>query len=777
MNQREGEFLKKLRAAFDAEASEHLQAISSGLRAMAQADAGGDETGQLIEEVFRRTHSLKGAARAIDLQSIEALCQQLEDIFARCKRHELILRDTDFDDLHRAFDVIADMTDIEENAVVEPLATRFAAAMDRLKALTQGKRSPSANPASPPSADAAAAKPEPAPPHGTAVEAERRSVGAGAASVRISTNDLDRVLLSAEDMLALKQACGMRAEQLQQIGPLFDQWTKHWLDFQTPARKLRSFASGSGGDTDDLPEYRRAMAKLLEFVEWNFDHVKSIEARLHATAKDAAGDFATATRQVDDLLEDVRELRLLPFSALGALIPRLVRDLARDQGKQVELRLLGGDVQLDKRVLEKIRDPLIHLVRNAIDHGIERPERRKEAGKAARAGITVGARLLQANLVEISVEDDGAGVNLEKLKRAAIDAGIADAERDDLSEVQTLDLMFRSSVTTSPIISEISGRGLGLAIVREAVEQLGGQVLVENRPGGGATFRMMLPQSITSFVGVLVRLGEYELVLPAIHVERVARLPRTEVKTVENRETVAVEGQVVSLVNLRNVLELPRLPPQQAAPFLTVVLVGTGDESVAFAVDEVLRDEEVLVKTFRPPLVRVRNVAGATVLASGKVLPILNVGDLLKSARLPSHAPAARDVDLPSPGMSCRVLLAEDSVTSRMLLKGILEAAGHKVTTVADGMEALTALRTGTFDALVSDVQMPRLDGFALTEKIRGDSKLARLPVILVTALGRREEREHGIDVGASAYITKGGFDQRELVEAVNRLVVRRRTE
>jgi two-component system chemotaxis sensor kinase CheA len=385
--------------------------------------------------------------------------------------------------------------------------------------------------------------------------------------------------------------------------------------------------------------------------------------------------------------------------------------------------------------------------------------------------------LLQANLVEIRVEDDGAGVELEKLRRAAIVAGIADAERDDLSEAQTLDLMFRSSVTTSPIISEISGRGLGLAIVRETVEQLGGQVVAENRPGGGATFRMMLPQSITSFVGVLVRLGEYKLVLPAIHVERVARLPRAQVKTVENRETVAMEGEVVSLVDLRHVLELPHLLPQQAGPFLTVVLVGTGDESIAFAVDEVLRDEEVLVKNFRPPLVRIRNVAGATVLASGEVLPILNVGDLLKSARLPSQAPVAANRDTPSPGLSHQLLLAEDSVTSRMLLKGILEAAGHKVTTVADGMEALAALRTGTFDALVSDVQMPRLDGFALTEKIRGDSKLAELPVILVTALGRREERERGIDVGASAYITKGNFDQRELVATVNRLVIRRRTE
>jgi len=776
MNQREGEFLRKLRATFEVEASEHLQAISSRLRTMAQAGAGSDEVEQLIEEVFRRTHSLKGAARAINLQSIEALCQQLEDIFARCKRHELILRDTDLDDLHRAFDVIADMIDVEETAMVEPLATGFSTAMDRLKVLVAGKARRPEGPSSP-SAEATTSKPEPAPTNDIAVVGERNSAGARGASVRISTSDLDRVLLSAEDMLALKQASTMREEQLQQIGPLFDHWTKRWLDFQEPARKLRSIAAASGGDVNGSPEYRRAIAKLLEFVEWNFNHVKTIEARLRATAKSATRDLAIATRQVDELLEDVRELRMLPFSTLGVLIPRLVRDLARDQGKQVELHLHGGDVQLDKRVLEKIRDPLIHLVRNAIDHGIEPPVRRNEAAKAAQAVLTVEARLLQANLVEIRVEDDGAGVDLEKLRRAAIVAGIADAERDDLSEAQTLDLMFRSSVTTSPIISEISGRGLGLAIVRETVEQLGGQVVAENRPGGGATFRMMLPQSITSFVGVLVRLGEYKLVLPATHVERVARLPRAQVKTVENRETVAMEGEVVSLVNLRHVLELPHLLPQQAGPFLTVVLVGTGDESIAFAVDEVLRDEEVLVKNFRPPLVRIRNVAGATVLASGEVLPILNVGDLLKSARLPSQAPAAANRDTPSLGLSRQLLLAEDSVTSRMLLKGILEAAGHKVTTVADGMEALAALRTGTFDALVSDVQMPRLDGFALTEKIRGDSKLAELPVILVTALGRREERERGIDVGASAYITKGNFDQRELVETVNRLVIRRRTE
>ena len=313
-----------------------------------------------------------------------------------------------------------------------------------------------------------------------------------------------------------------------------------------------------------------------------------------------------------------------------------------------------------------------------------------------------------------------------------------------------------------------------MAIVREHAENLGGKIAVENRPGLGAIFRIVLPMMLATFRGSLVRLGDRLFVLPLTNVERVARIKTAEIKTVENRETVLLKGRAVSLVRLGRVLELPpKAAPERAPRYFSVVVLGAAAERIAFVVDEVMEDQEVLVKSLTKPLLRVRNIAGATILGSGRVVPILHVPDLMKSARRTGlgsgdHAVATNGANRVE--QRIRILMAEDSFTSRMLLKNILESAGHEVTTAVDGVDALTELRLAEFDLIVSDVEMPRMNGFDLTARIRADPKLADKPVILVTALASREHRERGIDVGANAYIAKGSFDQSDLLAAIRRL-------
>jgi two-component system chemotaxis sensor kinase CheA len=340
-----------------------------------------------------------------------------------------------------------------------------------------------------------------------------------------------------------------------------------------------------------------------------------------------------------------------------------------------------------------------------------------------------------------------------------------------LSDAEAMNLIFHSEVSTSPAVTAISGRGLGMAIVRTQTEKLGGRVSIQSAPHQGTTLRMLLPLTLATFRGVLLAVGDRVFVAPTVNVERVLRIKSGDIHTVENRQVITVQGRAVSLAWMDAVLELPPHSGErdEATP-LPVIILHNADQRIAFVVDQVLREEEVLVKPLRRPLLRVRNIAGATVLGSGKTVPILNVSDMMQSAR--THGAATSGVAQSKPKAPAKsILIAEDSITSRMLLKGILEGAGYRVRTAVDGMDAFTALREDRFDLVVSDVEMPRMNGFDLTSRIRADKRLTELPVVLVSALESREERERGIDAGASAYIIKSSFDQSNLLEAVQRLV------
>jgi two-component system chemotaxis sensor kinase CheA len=724
MTAAEEEFLRSLRATFKVEAAEHLQEIGSGLLELEKAAAPTEQLG-IIETVFRAAHSLKGAARAVNLTEIESLCQSLEELFAAWKRRESLPTPPTLDSAHRAVDTISQVLFAPANA--ERAAGR---------------------------ADETLRQPFPAP----ASETE---------TVRITVGALDARLLEAEEMLAAKLAADQRATDLGALAGRFEQWHKEWARLQPRTRTLRQALERSreGADRADL-------RGLAEFFDWNHDSVRALEGKVTALRRAAEQDRLLIGKLVDDLLENSKRLLMLPLATLGPLLAKLVRDLCRDQGKEAELTIHGEEVTIDKRILEQLKDPLIHLLRNCIDHGIETPEQRRRAGKPPRAAITLTVSPTSSNQVEISLSDDGAGIDIEKVKAAAGKRGLAiPASADQHGESAALALVFETAVSTSPMITQISGRGLGLAIVREKTEKLGGRVAIESRRGFGTAIRMTLPLTMATFRGVLVESAQRLFIVPTAQVERVTRFKPQDVQTVEGRRTLEFNANAVSLVDLAEVLQLP--PPQRrpvAPPATPVLILGAGEQRVAFAVDAVLDEREVLVKTFAKPLSRVRNIAGATVLGSGEVAPILNVSDLLKSARTAGAAQRAPLASAPEQRPTKKILVVEDSITSRTLLKGMLESAGYEVKTAVDGIDAFTALRAERFDLVVSDVEMPRMNGFDLTARIRADRAFAELPVVLVTALESREDRERGIDVGANAYLVKSSLDQSNLLEALRRL-------
>jgi two-component system, chemotaxis family, sensor kinase CheA len=727
------EFLQILRATFKVEAAEHLQALGTGLLELEKTSVPAAQL-LIIETVFRAAHSLKGAARAINFTEIESLCQSLEELFAAWKRRESLPSPSTLDGAHRILDAMTQalaVTAAADRGAQEPQPSASAADLQRVPRAQER-----------PSFPASIAETE---------------------TVRIAVSTLDERLLEAEEMLASKAAGDQRVIELGALAGQFAQWRKEWARIQPRTRSLRQ-APGPGfaGAEPDLG--------LADFLDWNQDYLRALEEKVAALRRTAEQDRLLVGKLVDDLLTNSKKLLMLPLATLSPLLSKLVRDLTRDQGKEADLTIRGEEITIDKRILEELKDPLVHLLRNCIDHGIESPDERRRAGKPARATITVAVAPVDGNQVEISVSDDGAGIDVEALRVAAARRGVAALDpAAQHGESAVLALVFETGVSTSPMITQLSGRGLGLAIVREKAEKLGGRVGIESRLGAGTTIRMTVPLTLATFRGVLIECAQRLFIVPTVQLERVVRFKAQEVQTVEGRRTLALNGRAVALVDLAEVLQLPSVLRATDRPAATPALIlGAGEHCVAFAVDALLDEREVLVKRFAKPLSRVRNIAGATVLGSGELAPILNVADLLKSAR--SAGGVRRETVAPAAALAKRILIVEDSITSRMLLKGILESAGYDVKTAVDGIDAFTALRAEHFDGVVSDVEMPRMDGFNLTSRIRADRVLAQLPVVLVTALESREDRERGIDVGANAYLVKSSLDQSNLLEALRRL-------
>ena len=735
MANRNRDIKDRLLTIFRAEAEEHLQAITTNLLAL-ERGLPAEQAREVVETMFREVHTLKGAARSVSLMDVEALCQALESVMSRITRGHLTLSLPILNCLQEAVDGVARLlAGGEAPAVVRELISRLAQAVAQPEAET---REPVEAPELHVEAPAVAVAPRLAPTD----------------AIRLTTAKLDALLLQAEDLLIPKLAAGERVRETRAL-------VKALTGCRTSLNRVRAAQRPSGAHGSDLG--------LLAELE---SGLRALEAQGRELLRRLVRDQRTITGAVDGLLDELRRMRLTPASSVLDLFPRMVRDLAREQGKEVKWATQGTDLEVDRKVLEAMKEPMIHLVRNAIDHGIEPPEARAQAGKPPQGRVAVSIASLEGGRIEIYVEDDGHGIGPARVRAAAIRARVVTTEAAKaLTDEEALDLVFRSGLSTSPIITDVSGHGLGLAIVKERVERLGGQIRVETQAGAGTTVRMILPSTIATFRGLLVRASGQPLLLPAEAVERAIRITSEEVERVEGREVIRWGGHPLSVTRLSRLLGLPERDDQPApGSKQPCVVVTAGEERAAFIVEEILGDREVLIKELRPPLVRVRNVAGAGLLETGQVALILRPADLLKSIREVPHPPA-----LPAApeekGHQPVILVVDDSITTRTMEENLLEAAGYQVQVAVDGVEAWTGLKSGHFDLVVSDVDMPRMDGFELTARIRADRKLAELPVVLVTALESREDKERGIEVGANAYIVKSSFDQSNLLEIIRRLV------
>ncbi len=762
MANRDELLLERLRGMFAIEAEEHLAAISVGLLDLEKGPTD-SERAKIVETTFRKAHTLKGAARAVNLTTIVRLCHDLESTFADLSRQRIALSPALLDLLHQGFAMVKEFLPLTEEEIPSERQTALEALLQRLAA-AQSPTTQEASPSVAPPPPAPAVPPDPPSPVATPTRSGPRD------TIRTSTAKLDALLHQAEELIAVKLTSRQRATD---AGELVSEFLALTKVRERMRRQVTSWRER--GERQDIAVQRRNddVAKLFELAQWDDQLLRWLLPRVSALAADTRRDLRSTNKMVDSLLDDAKQVLMVPFSALFEPIPQLVRDLSRSQGKDIDLVIHGEALEIDRRVQEEVKEALLHIIRNAIDHGIEPPEQR--AGKPARGTLAITVTQKDAAKVEIAITDDGAGIDLAKIREAAAaQAGTLGKSDSVLSDQEATALIFRSGFSTSSRLTDVSGRGLGLAIVAEKIESLAGAVTVESRRGIGTTFRLLLPMTMASFRGVLVRSQRATFIIPITHVERVARIPTTEVKRVENKETIRIAGNTLSLVRLSDALGQPDEGIEEAQTgHRTAIVVMAGDRRIAFEVDAVLAEQEVLMKGLGWQLARVPNVAGATILGTGQLALILNARDLLASAATASATARQRPV-LPKTTASDKrkaILVVEDSITARTLFKHVLEAAGFLVNTAVDGLDGWAKLEAEDYALVVSDIEMPRMGGIDLTGKIRQHDRYADLPVILISSLDSREDRERGMDAGANAYIVKKSFDQSDLLDIVRRLI------
>jgi two-component system chemotaxis sensor kinase CheA len=718
---------RRLLVTFASELDEQVRIMNADLLALETAPADVER----LRSLFRVVHSLKGAARAARVDSVEEVCHALEAALAEVRSGRRTLGHEQFGVLFRAADALTAVGNrLKAGAEAgEAVPAELRKALQTLEAgATTGRRPP-------PAAEAAASVPPPV------IE---RSDG----HVRVEADKLDGLLAAAGQIPMLEERLAQHPVELQSLHEYAVTWALTW---KRTSRQLRLAL-----------DHSPALVRSLELVSAHAEHLIQESRRLAALALQ---DTRSLARITDDVADRARRLRLRPFAEACQVLPRTVRDLATSLGKEARLVIRGGEVEADRAVLDGLRDALLHLVRNAVDHGIETAAERQAAGKPAMGEIMVEAALSGDRIV-VSVADDGAGMRADALceRMRAAGAPVPGTDRE------LGDALFRGGFSTRSAPTVVSGRGVGLDAVRAAVGRIRGRVAVAWEAGRGTRFTIEAPPSLATIRVVLVGLGPQTLAIPTSAVDRLCRVNPASLHNAEGRDVLTTPEGPVPLASLAKVLG----PPFQERPtvgMLPMVVVRSGERRLALVVDELRAEQEVVVRPVGRKDRPSPNLSGAALLGTGEVALVLDPAAVVDAGlglggRLGVSSEAAEGTPTRR-----RLLVVDDSITTRALEQSVLQAAGYEVDTAVDGADAWRQLQERGADLVVADVDMPRMDGFGLCAAIRASTRFRRLPLVLVTALESTEHRARGLEVGADAYLGKSSFDQQQLLDVVRQLL------
>ena len=739
---------------FRVEVENQAQVLTAGLLALERDPAAAEH----LEATMRAAHSLKGAARIVGLDAGVNVAHAMEDCFVAAQQGRLTLHQGRIDLLLRGVDLLTRIAQTPEADAAQWAGGKKAEVDEFLAALANA---PDESPAA---AAPAPDEEEKQAPVSSPVEAAATVTPAVAATgaretsdrvLRVTAENLNRLLGLASESLVESRWLKPFAESLLRLKRL------HY-DLSRTLDGLREASAGQAlGEAAQAAqaEAQRRMLECHQFLAQRLAELEMFDRR--------------STNLAHRLYDEALAVRMRPFADGIQGFPRMVRDVSRALNKQVKLEIVGEATQVDRDILEKLEAPLGHLLRNAIDHGIESPDGRRAAGKPAEGVVRLEARH-SAGTLQIIVSDDGHGIHLDRLREKVVARNLTNAETaQKLSEAELLEFLFLPGFTMKETVTEISGRGVGLDVVQNMVKQVRGTVRVSSQPGKGTRFQLQLPLTLSVVRTLLAEISGEPYAFPLAYIVRTLKLAKEKIELLEGRQHFNFEGRQIGLVAAHQVLEGGE--PKLAGEELPVIVVGDQSGAYALVVDRFLGERELVVQPLDPRLGKIKDIAAAALMEDGAPVLIVDVEDMVRSVeKLISGGRLSKVRGATAAGETKqrkRVLVVDDSLTVRELERKLLASRGYEVEIAVDGMDGWNAVRTGHFNLVVTDIDMPRMDGIELVTLIKKDPNTKALPVMIVSYKDREEDRRRGLDAGADYYLTKGSFHDETLLQAVIDLI------
>jgi two-component system, chemotaxis family, sensor histidine kinase and response regulator WspE len=745
---------------FRMEADAQVEVLTSGLLALERDATAADQ----LELCMRAAHSLKGAARIVGLDAGVQLAHAMEDGFVAAQQGRVTLGQQQIDRLLGATDLLMKIAHASEQELAHwtvdaPELTACIAELHQLAVAVSTGQPPPRVEVPPAPAQEPIPAPSPAPP------ATAPAVSQPAAATAPLRDNSDRILrVTAEN---LNRLLGLAGESLVE-----SRWVKPFaeslLRLKRSQQELSTTLDGlrrtlSATSPDDPAQIALASA------------IRTAQKCQHALADRLAEIEVFDRRSLNlahRLYDSALACRMRPFGDGLHSFPRMVRDVANGLGKHVRLELTGEMTQVDRDVLVMLDAPLGHLLRNAVDHGIESPEERRAAGKPAEGVIRVHARHSKGALL-VSIADDGGGIDVEKIRQAVVERRLLSRDAaDKLTEAEIFEFLFLPGFTMKTTVTEVSGRGVGLDVVRDMVRQVHGIVRVSSAAGKGTEFLLQLPVTLSVVRGLLVEIDGEPYAFPLASIVRTLRLPSTKIAQLEGRQHFELDGRRIGLVNAHQVLGLGE--PAPAGDEVTVIVLGDLVQMYGLVVDRFLGERELVIHHLDPQLGKIKDIAAGSLMENGSPVLIIDPDDLIRSTdRLVSDGRLSKVTRITAADQKKRkrILVVDDSLTVRELERKLLGKRGYDVEVAVDGMDGWNAARVGDFDLVVTDVDMPRMDGIELVKLINSDARLKTRPVMVVSYKDREEDRRRGLEAGAAYYLTKGSFQDQTFVQAVIDLI------